>query len=416
MKIKGFDRMTIQHLGDLILDANNDSEKVRPFHRTLLQLSSLEDEAIAEFVRDVVSPLLGRLEVKDPNGVYRTMGFRPFDGAFQGGFALPIPGVPGFLATVEKRERVLPGVSLRNKVTERMNALRKKEVAGWEPTKKDWAQIRDDVEAEMLKTAPIRPGLINILVIPPYVYTFHASAKLVEECSALMRCAFGTWPVRDVMMPDDIIAQKLRDIVSSRICDPRDLHQFGCGTFAHMRSADGEDAKFKDVDIASDDAITTLLDSGYEVMALDTVVKMGEIGMNYARFRLNAKGQFSAITLDSEDEEYSAEYGDNFDYNRVIEMYSNDSDWVMGVISNMFILSTALENIRKSLVHAGLAFELEDEITPTPAEKIIAGLRELSKWAIKVSEKPVDDDDAVSEEQEDDTPDDYDPDLDDDEV
>lgn len=161
MKVKGLDKVIMYHLGSLFDAANENASNVQPFHRQLLGLPACTEEAVHAFAAKEVSKRLAELEVKDPVG-YKTMGFAKFEDADS--FALAVPGTKAFMLTAEKRERVLPGISVRNAVVKRMAALQAKEIEGWTPTRKDWAEMKDEVEAEMLATAPIRPTRYSVVV------------------------------------------------------------------------------------------------------------------------------------------------------------------------------------------------------------------------------------------------------------
>lgn len=192
MKVKGLDKVIMYHLGSLFDAANENASNVQPFHRQLLGLPACTEEAVHAFAAKEVSKRLAELEVKDPVG-YKTMGFAKFEDADS--FALAVPGTKAFMLTAEKRERVLPGISVRNAVVKRMAALQAKEIEGWTPTRKDWAEMKDEVEAEMLATAPIRPTRYSVVVSVPYVFVFTSSMKTAEDIHGVIRKAFGTWPV-----------------------------------------------------------------------------------------------------------------------------------------------------------------------------------------------------------------------------
>lgn len=92
MKVKGFEKVIILHLGALFGAANAGEKSVKSFHRTLLNTPNMDEISVHEFAAGRVSDLLAKHEVKDPIG-YKTIGFAPYADYVGGKFAMGIPAL-----------------------------------------------------------------------------------------------------------------------------------------------------------------------------------------------------------------------------------------------------------------------------------------------------------------------------------
>jgi DNA recombination-dependent growth factor C len=121
-------------------------------------------------------------EAFDPVGSqWRGIGFiRPIEGD---DFLIEIDGA-GWLACVQINERNLPGAVIREKVLEK--ALAQEQTTGRKAGKKELAQIRDDVELELLPKAFIRRKLVPVMLIGKKVFVFTSSAKIIDDVLALL--------------------------------------------------------------------------------------------------------------------------------------------------------------------------------------------------------------------------------------
>lgn len=332
MKVKGFEKAIILHLGGMFDSANAGEKSIKGFHRTLLNTPNMNEIDIHEFAAGKVSDRLAKYEVNDPIG-YKTMGFAPYSDETGGKFAMGIPGTKAIVLQAEKRERVLPGISVRNEVTKRMAAWREKEIEGWEPTRKDWAQLKDDVEAEMLKTAPIRPTRYNVIICVPYVFVFTTSAKISEEVNAIIRAAFGTWPVQYTLVSDFTLRQTMAKIVRG------DVDGAKGDDFVHVKHDDGDDVKFKDIDVHRDEVVLDYLARHYTVRALNLKIDAGEMrnGVGDVFLRLTDKAIISGIHIGDADVDAN--------YDATLERYDNDSGSFLTYMANLFQTVISLQDV-----------------------------------------------------------------------
>ncbi|TPB56615.1 recombination-associated protein RdgC [Salmonella enterica] len=344
MKIKGYEKAIILHLGALYDAANEGNEKVKPLHRLILNLPNVDEEAVTAFAKGAFSDALEKHEVSDPpEASYKTMGFAAYGEEVESKFALAIPGTNAIVFQIEKRERVLPGVSVRNEVVKRMAALREKEIDGWEPNRKDWAQMKDDVEAEMLKHAPIRPSRVNVILSAPFVYVFTSSAKTAEECSALIRTALGTWPVEH-LLPSEY---ELRQLMQRAVLGQQD--GIKGDAFIHLKHDDGDDVKMKDTDIFKDESVVDLLSRHWTVRALDLEVDTQCPGIDTVYFRLSDKAILSGIHIGEADVDAN--------YDATLERYGTDGGQFLTMMANLFQLDKSLRAVISVLDEAGQVVE-----------------------------------------------------------
>lgn len=332
MKVNGFDKVVILQLSALIEAASDNEKQVQPFHRKLLAMRDMDDATLHEFVANEVSPLMVEGEVTDPVG-YRTMGFAQYGDETGGNFALWIPGTKAFVLQVEKRERVLPGVSVRNAVAKRMEAHRAKEIEGWTPTRKDWAQMKEEVEAEMLKHAPIRPSRVNVIVSAPYVFVFTSSAKTSEEVSAVIRSAFGTWPVEKGLVNEFSLRQSMANIVRGNV------DGITGETYIHIKHDDGDDLKLKEIDVQGDEVVLDYLTRHFTVRALDLKIDAGlsRVGVGDVFFRLIDKGILTGLHVGDADVDAN--------YDATLDLYNNDSGQFLTYMANLFQIVLSLDDI-----------------------------------------------------------------------
>lgn len=338
MKIKNFDKVIALHLGALYDAANDNSAKVTPFHRLLLNTLDMDEETLHKFATKTLSDKLKAEAISDPaEAAYSSMGFATFSEEVGNVFALSIPGTKAIVLQVEKRERVLPGVSVRNAVVDRMKALQAKEIDGWTPTRKDWAELKEDVEANMLKTAPIRPSKIFIMLSMPYVFT--SSAKNAEACTAMLRKAVGTFPTESLLIDEFSLRHFMKGVVGKKFTDYEPDH------YIHVKHEDGDDVKIKDIDIGNCTMVNDLLDSDYTPRALDFSIDTNVIGIDRVWLRLTDKAIISGLHIGEADVDAN--------YDATLEHYGTDGGLFLTMMANLFQLDKSLQALIRSLDETG---------------------------------------------------------------
>lgn len=347
MKVKNFEKMIPLHLGALYEKANEDGVTITPLLRVLLNSPNLSEEAAFKFANVTMSKALSELEVNDPpEACYSTMGFVSSGEELNNSFCLQVPGTTAFLIQIEKRERVLPGVSVRNAVTKRMEKLIAKEVDGWTPTRKDWAQLKEEVEAEMLKYAPIRPSRIPVLISMPYVYVFTSSAKVAENATALIRKALGTFPVEHALTDEFSLRLFMRQVIR------KGHNEFAATDYVHMKHDEGEDIKFKDIAIQGNDQVDDLIGQGYTPRALDMSIALKTAGLENMFIRLTDKAIVSGIHIGDADVDAN--------YDATLENYQNDGASFLTLMANLFMMDRSLAALMARFKDVQMLAEITD--------------------------------------------------------
>lgn len=217
---------------------------------------------------------LESMEAEDPKGSqWRHGGFiRPIEGD---DFLISMDG-RGWLACVQINERNLPGAVIREKVLEKALALA--DSTGRKPGKKEVAQLRDEVELELLPKAFIKRKLVPIMFVGKRVYVFSSSAKVVDDVlTLLMRSA----EMDDMFQPQrlDAMVEKnigseltyLANVGQSETTDSEgefDINYLQITNAAVLKGANKQKITVSDKDIGSAD-LSDLLKQDY------TVVKLG---------------------------------------------------------------------------------------------------------------------------------------------
>ncbi|QEQ94799.1 putative exonuclease [Erwinia phage pEp_SNUABM_08] len=216
-------------------------------------------------------------------------------------------------AVLERRERILPGDTLRAEVQKEGDKLAKRQ--GEPLNRKQWAEIKDAVAARMLAKALVRTRQIPVLfqrsANDPAIYDvfyFTSSHKVVEDLNAaLFRRAFGSFPVypfeNDLTLP---VKWLLTRILKSDDSD-KPWTTFVPYTSAKLvdKMSGGSAYSFKDQILRDSDGdfdplVKEALDQDYEVdnMSMRFWQKSPiDMPLGYTSFKLNAKGVFSGVKI-----------------------------------------------------------------------------------------------------------------------
>lgn len=185
---------------------------------------------------------------KDPApGLYSSLGFTPVCVGVvhidtgQDLFAVRITGQNAVVLNLQYRERILPGKIVQEKLIERVAEFEKKE--GREAHKKDWAILKDEVKAAMLKTALVRRTDIPVIIGKGMIHIFSSSAKRCEDVLAYLRTLFGTMPVRPLNQNANVISTWMQNLTSAydNNADDEDL-AFLPGYYIKLESPDDDGA------------------------------------------------------------------------------------------------------------------------------------------------------------------------------
>lgn len=158
--------------------------------------SYMDAQIDGEELSDELCQSFAEFPIVDPSGSnWGSMGFiRPI--ATDEALCLYNKSAKLLLMCVESRQRILPGENLRAAVEKRITRLEARQ--GHKLHKKERAQVRDEVEAEMLPKCLIRSTRCYIVIKDERVIVFTGSAKVSEDVTAMIRKAVGSFPVEYV--------------------------------------------------------------------------------------------------------------------------------------------------------------------------------------------------------------------------
>ena len=145
---------------------------------------------------------LSTLRAKDPSGgQWRAIGLvEPIKGE---GLMVDLNG-SGDLLAVQFNERILPGKVRDEALGKKVAQIEKQE--GRKVSKKEYAQLRDQVEFDLLPKAFIRRTVVPVICTKQYMLIFTSSAKRVDDCLAIMQATWET-TVSAVQVQDDLKSQ-----------------------------------------------------------------------------------------------------------------------------------------------------------------------------------------------------------------
>lgn len=145
---------------------------------------------------------LSALRATDPSGgQWRAFGLvEPIKGE---GLMVDLNG-SGDLLTVQFNERILPGKVRDEALGKKVAQIEKQE--GRKVSKKEYAQLRDQVEFDLLPKAFIRRTVVPVILSKQYLIICTSSAKRVDDCLGVLAAALDT-EINAVQVQDDLKGQ-----------------------------------------------------------------------------------------------------------------------------------------------------------------------------------------------------------------
>lgn len=203
------------------------------------------------------------------------------------------------LIGIRKSERMLPGVVVRDAVSEKAEEIEVQQAR--KVYKKERDQIKDEVVLQLLPQAFIRKSTTFAAIDPEnqLVYVNCASPAQAETLLSLLREAIGSLPIRPLSVkiaPTATFTDWVRnekapsDFYVLSDCEMRDTEE------------DGGSIKLKQQDLTSDE-IRNLLEAG------KVVTQMGLAWQDKVSFVLNDKLQFRKLRFDDLIQEQAATDG-----------------------------------------------------------------------------------------------------------
>lgn len=216
--------------------------------------------------REDANEKIERRATEDPTGAtWGTMGFVSPDGS--GDFAIEMAGSGAVMLAVQINERILPGKVRDEHLKERLKAVR--EMEGRDPGKKEYAQLRDEVEAELLPKSHIRRTTVPVLVYEKRVVFFTSSAKRASDLASLLWSLCNDFGFHPKMLP--LATKDTADAWLTSVAKSEDDSPLVPLDSAVIRAAFAEDksvVRIKDKDIDDSDVQALLADSDYRVTEL----------------------------------------------------------------------------------------------------------------------------------------------------
>lgn len=161
---------------------NNPFKNFIPF-----RLSPVRGGAVKEIIDLRGDDIFEPYETDDPTGgTWRTVGMQRME---EGEFIHDLDGT-GYLLNVQFNERILPAKVRDEHLAKKIAALT--ELDGRKPGKKEYAQLRDQVEFELLPKSHIRRSNVYVLILNDNTtLVFASSAKKALDALTLMLVAFS---------------------------------------------------------------------------------------------------------------------------------------------------------------------------------------------------------------------------------
>jgi len=185
------------------------------------------------------------------------------------GFDLPAPSISEELVwsgansvclfTLYAAERQLTGATIREHVAARAARIREREQR--EPYRKELAQLRDEVEADLLPRAFIKHSIIRLIATGDLLLIDTSSAKKAEDALNLLRSALGKLPVRPLAFKHDT-----KTWLAS-LAHHDNLKHVHRGETAKLVNSDKSQVTFKDVDLGGEEP-QAYMDDGFKAVEL----------------------------------------------------------------------------------------------------------------------------------------------------
>lgn len=213
------------------------------------------------------------------------------------GFDLPVPSVSDMLVysgpgsttlfSLYIHERMLPGATIREHVHARCKKIEDRESR--KCYAKERAQIRDEVEAELLPKAFIKHSFTPMMVIGDLLVIDTSSAKKAEDALSTLREALGSLPVRPVSYVGQV-----NSFLTNLLAD-NDFDGLRPGSKAKLADPEGGVVAVKDLDPESEE-VQLPLSAGFKATELQMHL-FNEQREHLLTFVLNDKLVFKGLKI-----------------------------------------------------------------------------------------------------------------------
>lgn len=405
MKLKLFDRYQHYYLDKVWENVAAGKDVPAQLDRYVLTVEG--SMAMEDFIRTLHGKLRD-LPAHDPdNGQWRTWGFVvPFHGQpadlknewdslgeedeYVQPLAVEIHETGAVIICVEKREKVLPSSAINDKLFDRAKEMSEREER--ELNRKDYAILKDEVTAQLLKTAPVRRSRIYVMFDQRDLIVFTSSQKAAEETTALIRSAFSSLPTVPAYVSNIGLQQFFKDVMSR---DEKVRATFQPGTTVKLKSDEGEVVTVKDGDI-DDERFTNMLKQGFVPNEIEMRMRCTLPGMEHIWVKMNHKGDIKSFSTSAEAE------GDEFE-----TQYERGESGFQSKMAELWVLHKALGAFNDEMAKTGVMVKREDvgemDDGDTVAIEKEAGVKAKGKLqSADAGEEEVDDEWEIPDEEEED--------------
>lgn len=356
MKLKLFDRFQHYYLDKIWENATAGKDVAATLDRYLLMVEGSMD--VQDFIEQLHLKLREMPAVDPDNGQWRTWGFVvPFHGqpedvyianplALEGtneqALAVEIPETGAILLCVEKREKVLPSSAINDALFDRGKAMAEREDR--ELNRKDWAVLKEEVTAQLLKTAPVRRSRIYVMMDQRDLIVFTSSQKAAEDTTAVMRKCFSSLPT----VPAYTNEVKMQEFFKQILRHDDDVDGFLPGTTVKLKSDEGEVVTVKDGEI-DDERYTDLLKRGFGITEMEFDCTTNLPGMQHIWVKMNHKADVKAFST-------SAEAGeDEFE-----PQYDRGESGFQTKMSELWVLLRAIREFNETMATTGVMVDRKE--------------------------------------------------------
>ena len=358
MKLKLFDRFQHYYLDKIWENAAAGKDVAAMLDRYLLMVEGSMD--MEDFI-DHLHRKLAEMPAVDPdNGQWRTWGFvTPFHGQpdemenpahslgegpeLLPALAIEIHGTGAVLICVEKREKVLPSSAINDALFDRGKAMAEREDR--ELNRKDWAVLKEEVTAQLLKTAPVRRSRIYAMFDERDLIVFTSSQKAAEETTAVMRKCFSSLPTVPAYTNEVKMHEFFKQVMKR---DKEVCKDFQPGTTVKLKSDEGEVVTVKDGEI-DDERYTDLLKRGFVITEMEFDCLTNLPSMQHIWVKMTHKADVKAFST-------SAEAGDDdFDV-----QYERGEAGFQSKMAELWVLHRAIREFNASMATTGVMVDRKE--------------------------------------------------------
>lgn len=240
------------------------------------------------------------LSSRDPSGAdWGTIGFAPVAGS--NSYVHDLDGAARLLC-IQFNDRILPGTVILEKIIARAKEIEQRD--GRKVSKKGYAEIREQIEEELLPTSHIRRTIVPVLVYKDLMLIFTTSAKKLDDIHVkLFKLANLKATVK--FSPEGVRYNESINFILKQIAGNADVgsdenYSLEATNAAKLKGSDKRTITIKDREVWGDEVQKLLVGDNYSVSEL----RMHLVGNfegadpeNMLEFSFNENGHFKAVKM-----------------------------------------------------------------------------------------------------------------------